>query len=182
LLLNFEEDTAINVNKVLDKVFFKATKVQRDYNENEINVHLLYAPHYNNNIFKTDIDMNKQFKNKINGFETRPKVDEETFCCVHSNTGPVALENCSHKEFVQEETQGQVQTLKEDPMEVYSVCDLYEYGNRLIHRQDEIIRELSKQICDGEKELLEKERQIAQLENDIEDICRKLFSEVNLSC
>jgi hypothetical protein len=40
----------------------------------------------------------------------------------------------------------------------------------------------TKQISDGEKELLKKERQIAQLENDTEDICEKLFSEVNLSC
>jgi len=40
----------------------------------------------------------------------------------------------------------------------------------------------TKQISDGEKELLKKERRIAQLENDIEDICEKLFSEVNLSC
>jgi hypothetical protein len=52
----------------------------------------------------------------------------------------------------------------------------------MIHRQDEIIKSLSKQISNGEKELLKKERQIAQLENDIEDICKKLFSEVNLSC
>jgi hypothetical protein len=182
LLLNFEEDTEIDVNGYLINSLFRATKVQRDYNNKNMIAHLLYTPPYNNNIFKTDIDMNKQFKNQTNGFETRPKFNEGKFCCVHSNTGPVALENCSRKGFVQDYTQGQVQALEEDLIEVNSVCDLYEYGNRLIHRQDGIIKKLSKQICDGEKELLEKERQIAQLENDIEDICKKLFSEVNLPC
>jgi hypothetical protein len=160
--------------------FFAVTKVQRNCNNKGAIVHLLYAPPYNNNIFKTDIDMNKQFKNKINGFETRPKFNEGTFCCVHSNTGSVALESCSHKEVVQKNTEGQVQIAKEiigiEPL------DSYEYRNRLIQRQDEIIRELAKQISKGEKELLKKERQIAQLENDVEEICKKLFSEVNLPC
>ncbi|MFL6348714.1 MAG: hypothetical protein ACJ72X_10520 [Nitrososphaeraceae archaeon] len=40
----------------------------------------------------------------------------------------------------------------------------------------------TKQISDGEKELLKKEKQIVQLENDIEEICKKLFSEVDLRC
>jgi peptidoglycan hydrolase CwlO-like protein len=126
--------------------------------------------------------MNKQFKYKINGFETRPKFNEGTFCCVHSNAGPVVLESCSHKELVQKNTQGQVQIAKDDTIGFSCVCDSYEYGNRLIHRQDQIINELTKQISNGEKELLKKEKQIVQLESDIEEICKKLFSEVDLRC
>jgi hypothetical protein len=51
-----------------------------------------------------------------------------------------------------------------------------------MQRQDEIIKALTKEISDEQQELLEKDNQIAELENELEEICEKLFSEVNLSC
>lgn len=126
--------------------------------------------------------MNKQFKNRIIGFETTPKFNEGMFCCVHMNTGPLALKDCSPKESVQEKIVQQVRIQKENPIWVNSLSDPYGYGNRLIQRQDEIIKALTKKISDEEQELLEKDKQIAGLENELEEICEKLFSEVNLSC
>lgn len=126
--------------------------------------------------------MSNQFKSKTVGFETTPKFNTGMFFCVHMNTTPVALEDCSPKELSQEQTERQVQNSKEEIIGVNRLKNPYGYKDRLIQRQDEIIKALEKQIVDEEQELYEKDRQIAELENALEEICEKLFSEVNLSC
>jgi hypothetical protein len=50
----------------------------------------------------------------------------------------------------------------------------------LIQRQDEIIKGLEEQNSDEEQELFEKDRLLAQLENELEEVCEELFLEVNL--
>jgi peptidoglycan hydrolase CwlO-like protein len=102
-----------------------------------------------------------------------PKFNTGMFLSVHTNTSPVALEDCSHKELSKEHA-------NEGPMEVIPQRKHYEYEDQLIQRQDEIIKALEKQISDAEEELFEKDNEIARLENDLEEVCEELFLEVNL--
>jgi hypothetical protein len=115
--------------------------------------------------------MNNQFKNKMVDGGTAPKFNKGMFFCVHTNTSPVALEDCSHKEL----SKGQTQTVKEDSIVVNPQRKHYEYEDQLIQRQDEIIKALEKQISDTEEELFEKDNEIARLENDLEEVCEELF-------
>ena len=123
--------------------------------------------------------MKNQFKNKIVGCGTTPKFDTGMFFCVHTNTTHVALEDCSRNELSQESTELQKQTSKKNPVEVNPITGSYENENRLIQRQDEIIKALEKQISDVEQELYEKDRAIALLENELEEVCKELL-EANL--
>ena len=111
---------------------------------------------------------------------TTPKFNMEMFFCVPANTSPVALEDCSHKEFSQEQTERQAQISRENPIEANLLGSRYEYEDQLIQRQSEIIKALEKQISDTEQELFEKDREIVRLENDLEEVCEELFLEVNL--
>ncbi len=111
---------------------------------------------------------------------TTPKFNTGMFFCVHTNTSPVALEDCSHKEFSQEQTERQAQISRENPIEANLLGSRYEYEDQLIQRQSEIIKALEKQISDTEQELFEKDREIVRLENDLEEVCEELFLEVNL--
>lgn len=113
------------------------------------------------------------------GCGTTPKSNVGMFFCVHTNTIPVALEDCSHKELAQEQGERKVQTSKEDLMGVKSLM-IHSNKDLLIQRQDEIIKALEEQISDEEQELFEKDRQIAQLESELEEVCEELFLEENL--
>jgi septal ring factor EnvC (AmiA/AmiB activator) len=124
--------------------------------------------------------MNNQFKNKMVDGGTTPKFNTGMFFCVHTNTSPVALEDCFHKELSQEQTEVQTLNKQQDLIEVNSQRSRYEYEDQLIQRQDEIIKALEKQISDQEQELFEKDNEIARLENDLEEVCEELFLEVNL--
>jgi hypothetical protein len=124
--------------------------------------------------------MKNLFKGKIDGCEKTPRYDDGIFFSVHTNTIPVVLEDCSRKKPSQEEQiELTVQTPKENSIVINSLSH-YEYEDRLIHRQDEIIKALEKQIADEEQELFEKDRQIEQLEKDLEEVCEELFLEANL--
>jgi hypothetical protein len=56
----------------------------------------------------------------------------------------------------------------------------FKHKDLLLQRQDGIIRMQKAQIFDKEQVLFEKDEQIAQLENELEEVCEKLFLEVNL--
>jgi uncharacterized protein (DUF3084 family) len=124
--------------------------------------------------------MNNQFKNKMVGCGATPKSNAGMFFCVHTNTILVALEDCSHKELAPEQSDRKVQTSKEDLMGIKSLTIHLNNKDLSIQRQDEIIKGLEEQIFDEEQELFEKDRKIAQLENELEEVCGKLFLEVNL--
>jgi hypothetical protein len=124
--------------------------------------------------------MNNKFKNKMVDGGTTPKFNTGMFFCVYTNTSLVALEDCSHKELSQEQTELPTHTSKEDVIEVNSQRSPYEYEEQLIHRQNKVIRTLERQISDAEQELFEKDKEIARLENDLEEVCEELFLEVNL--
>jgi septal ring factor EnvC (AmiA/AmiB activator) len=111
---------------------------------------------------------------------TTPKFNTGMFFCVHTNTFPVALEDCSRKGLSQEKTEVQMTNEQRDLLEVNSQRNRYEHEDQLIQRQDERIKILEKQIADVEQELYEKDREIARLENDLEEVCEELFLEVNL--
>lgn len=95
--------------------------------------------------------MENKSKNRKSGLETTPKVDTGSFYCVDTDTALVAPEDCFHK-----------------------------YERKLIQRQDAIIRTLEKRIFSEEQELIEKDREMAQLEKALEEACEELFSMVNL--
>jgi hypothetical protein len=123
--------------------------------------------------------MKNLFKSKIDGCGTTPKFDTRMFFSVHMNTIQVTLEDCSRNELSQESTELQKQTSKENPVEDNPITGSYENENRLIQRQDEMIKALEKQISDVEQELYEKDRAIALLENELEEVCQELL-EANL--
>jgi hypothetical protein len=122
--------------------------------------------------------MNNQFENKMVDGGTTPKFNTGMFFCVQANTSPVALEDCSSKEIAEEQTK--MQASNEDSIEVNSQRSHYEYEDQLIQRQNKIIKALEEQMSDAEQELFEKDREIARLENDLEEVCEELFLEVNL--
>jgi hypothetical protein len=97
---------------------------------------------------------------------TTPKFNMEMFFCVHTNTTHVALEDCFGKEKIE----------RQDSIEIV----YHKYEEQLIQRQDGIIKALEKQISEAEQELYEKDKEIARLENDLEEVCEELFLEVNL--
>ncbi len=121
--------------------------------------------------------MNNQFKNKIVECGTTPKFNKGLFFCVAANTTLVALEDCPEDGLTKEQTK---RTSREDIIEVASQRCQYEYEEQLIHRQDEIIKALEKQISEAEQELYEKDKEIERLKNDLEEVCEELFLEVNL--
>lgn len=108
---------------------------------------------------------------------TTPKFNTGMFFCVHRNTSPVKLEDCSQDGLSGEQTR---QISKEDIIEVDLQRNRYEYEEQLIHKQDELIKELEKQISEREEEIYEKDKEIERLENDLEVVCEELFFEVNL--
>jgi hypothetical protein len=58
--------------------------------------------------------MNRQFKNRMIGFEPTPKFNMGMFCCVHvNNIPPLALQDGSRKEFGREQTERRVKIPKE---------------------------------------------------------------------
>jgi septal ring factor EnvC (AmiA/AmiB activator) len=124
--------------------------------------------------------MNNQFKNKMVEGGTTPKFNSRMFFCVPKNTTSVALEECSSEELGDELAELEMHTSKELSEKVDSHKSNYEYENRLIQRQAEIIRALEEQISKAAQELFEKDEEIAQLENDLEEVCEELFLEVNL--
>jgi septal ring factor EnvC (AmiA/AmiB activator) len=123
--------------------------------------------------------MNNQFKNKMVDNGATPKFNTGMFFCVHTNTSPVALEDCFRKGLSQEQTEVQMSKVQ-DPVEINSHRSHYEYEGQLIQRQDEIIKSLEEQISDAKQELIEKDKEIARLENDLEEISEELFLEVNV--
>lgn len=109
---------------------------------------------------------------------TTPKFNTGMFFCVHANTSPAEVEDCSSKNIAEEQTEKQ--TSKGDSVGVDSERSHYEHEAQLIQRQDEVIKTLEEQISEAEQELIEKDKEIARLENDLEDVCEELFLEVNL--
>jgi predicted RNase H-like nuclease (RuvC/YqgF family) len=124
--------------------------------------------------------MNNQFKNKMVDNGTTPKFNTGMFFCVHMNTSPVALEDCFRNGLSQEQTKEQMLKEQQDRVEVNSQRNRYGYEDQLIQRQGEIIKSLEQQISDAKQELIEKDKEIARLENDLEEISEELFLEVNL--
>jgi septal ring factor EnvC (AmiA/AmiB activator) len=124
--------------------------------------------------------MNNQFKNKMVEGGTTPRFNTGMFFCVPTNATPVALEECSSKELPDELAELATHTSKEVSEKVDSHKSNYEYENRLIQRQAEIIKTLEEQISEAEQELFEKDEEIERLENDLEEVCEELFLEVNL--
>lgn len=110
---------------------------------------------------------------------TTPRFNTGLFFCVPTNTTPVA-EEYSSKELPDELAELATHTSKEVSEKVDSHKNNYEYENRLIQRQAEIIKTLEEQITEAEQELFEKDEEIARLENDLEEVCEELFLEVNL--
>jgi DNA repair exonuclease SbcCD ATPase subunit len=56
------------------------------------------------------------------------------------------------------------------------------YDELAKQRQKDFDKLLDQRLAPYEEELYEKDRQIAELENALEEVCEKLFSEVDLSC
>ena len=135
---------------------------------------------YNSNA-RSGVTMNNQFKNKMVDNGATPKFNTGMFFCVHTNTSPVALEDCSRKGLSEEQTEVQVSKEQHDLVEVNPQRSHYEYEDQLIQRQNEIIKSLEEeQIGDAKQELIEKDKEMARLENDLEEISEELFLEVNL--
>jgi septal ring factor EnvC (AmiA/AmiB activator) len=124
--------------------------------------------------------MNNQFKNKMVDNGATPKFNTGMFFCVHMNTSPVALEDCSRYGLSQKQTEVETSKKQQDLVRVDSRRSRYEYEDQLIQRQNEIIKSLEQQISDAKQELIEKDKEIARLENDLEEISEGLFLEVNL--
>ena len=82
----------------------------------------------------------------------------------------LALKDCSYNESVQEKAELQLKTKKQDSTWLNSTSDPCGYGNRLIQRQDEIIKALTEQISYEEQELLERDIEITKLEDELEVI------------
>jgi septal ring factor EnvC (AmiA/AmiB activator) len=121
--------------------------------------------------------MNNQFKNKMVEGGATPKFNTGMFFCVHANTSPIALEDCSNKGLSKAQTERQT---SKDSVEVNSQRNQYGHEEQLIQRQDEIIKAFEKQISKAEQELFEKDKETARLKNDLEEVCEELFLEVNL--
>lgn len=101
-----------------------------------------------------------------------PKFNAGMPFCVHTNTIPVALKDCSHKELEQEETE-------RDLMGIQSLMVLLMNKDLLIQSQDELIERLEEQVFNEEQELSEKERHIVELEIELEQVCKELVMEAN---
>ena len=126
--------------------------------------------------------------------EATPKFNTGMFFCVHTNTSPVALEDCFSKGLSQEQNEVQMSKEQQDPVDVDSHRSSYEYTERLIQRLNELIKSLEEQVSYAEQELIEKDEEliekdeeliekdeeIARLEYDLEEISEELFAEVNL--
>ena len=134
---------------------------------------------YNSNA-RSGVTMNHKFNNKMVEGGTTPKFNTGVFFCVHTNTSPVALDDCSSKVLSQEQTEVETSKIQQDHIGITSQKSLYGYADQLIQRQDEIIKSLEEQISDAKRELLEKDKEIARLENDLEEVSEELFLEVNL--
>jgi hypothetical protein len=123
--------------------------------------------------------MNNHDKNKIVGFGTTPKFNNRMVFCVRGDTINVELEDSSRKGLADERSKRQEQILG-DLTGINFPEKSYGYAETLIQRQAETIEALQQQISEAEQELFEKDKEIARLENDLEEVCEELFLEVNL--
>jgi small-conductance mechanosensitive channel len=116
-------------------------------------------------------------KNEVDDFRTT-KFDIRMPFYIRMDVILIENKEDSYQTAIQELTAEQKQQAREETAGIDFLMKFCEDQNWLIVDQRKEVKELLNQLADYEEEIYEKDRQIAQIKNGLEQIWEKLFTEV----